>query len=392
MEPDKSYDLSEFMQELVPTQRSAGVFSKSATAERIHDVVGHETLTEPIVATFFWQIINYTEFYDFISKEYKINVPKGKVEQMVVSHGKNHYSLLLLVPGLKHDLHYLISANDLHPAEIEAAFFKWQRANQNALGRVERGFAAKKTVTENDIRYFRTQVSLINSVEPGFTDSILNNNLMNIVLSRAPEEELMNSFKSKTHHKVTSNIGENSTAGVYAIKLVNVGGQTKEIFGVTVCRHGLIGQLGLQPLVPNIIGQEVEIKGLKGKVISDDVISDSCFVELDQKLVNEIEPCTGPLQIFPNQNDQLSFEGFTTGRANTKAMAWDPELLTPEPLEQKTFRTPKVTNKGDSGAGIFDPNGKVLGFAFTKSKLGQQPEYSKWIWANSVFQFHNLKI
>jgi len=175
---------------------------------------------------------------------------------------------------------------------------------------------------------------------------------------------------------------------------MKVNGVDKEVFGVTVCRHGLTGELKPSQFVSNLYGQEVEIDGIKGRILSDDLVSDSCFVELDQSKINGITDCAGPLQILPDPNRSLSFEGAISGKKSTKIypLAWDNDILTPELEVQKLISTPKVTNKGDSGAGLFDENGNIIGFSFSKTKLGSQPEFSRWVWANSVFQFHNLKI
>lgn len=72
--------------------------------------------------------------------------------------------------------------------------------------------------------------------------------------------------------------------------------------------------------------------------------------------------------------------------------AWRSTILTPKPQIQRTFWTQPATDIGDSGAPLLDNDGTVLGFSFSRSGIYDNPQYSNWIWADSVFQIHNLKL
>src|SRR5690242_834191 len=122
-------DLSQFMTALIPRQSTNGTFFQSRTADRIHAITGHESLTEPIVATLFWDIISYTSFFRSYASQYR-----GR--SMVVHHGINEYSrrqysLLVLVPELPHNASQLLHINEIPRNEIDNAFIEWIVTNRS---------------------------------------------------------------------------------------------------------------------------------------------------------------------------------------------------------------------------------------------------------------------
>jgi hypothetical protein len=401
MNQSKQYNLSQFMEEIVPVENSKYAFVDSNTGYKIHDVVKHESLTAPIVASFFWEIITQTNFYDFYFEQYARGQNKNDIRSLVVNHGeKGHgerqYSMLVLIPDLPFDTHYIVPVNDIPNSEIQLAFDKWVNINNRLLSDLRRSFRYysidNRKIPEDFDHIFR----IFDGVDPDFVYGILQKISMNIVFNRAPKEELTTALlKSDSFHKVINGNGEYSTAGIYGICEIDDNGKRKDIFGVTICRHALLekakGSLGKI----NMLKHNVEVNGIPGRVISEDIVSDSCFVSLDPTQVSRTVPCLGPLRILPDPNKELYFEGASSGgkkKTKINPLAWDNNILTPNALVQRRISTPPVTDPGDSGAALFNDEGNVIGFAFARTGFNESPEYSSWIWADSVFQIHNLKI
>jgi S1-C subfamily serine protease len=88
--------------------------------------------------------------------------------------------------------------------------------------------------------------------------------------------------------------------------------------------------------------------------------------------------------------DPVTFHGITSGFKQTIITGWSPDIPFVLPYSQLKVLTAPETNPGDSGAALIDRDGKVTGFSFFRTAINQQPEYSSWIWADSVYKAHNL--
>lgn len=135
---------------------------------------------------------------------------------------------------------------------------------------------------------------------------------MIVVFNRAAEEILTSCSKADPSHKVKSDFGYETTAGVYGYAIIENNGINTEVFGVTVCRHGLIKEKDWKM---SALNKKVNIDGVEGIVVSDDQTSDSCFVALDKSKVTGIVPCLGPLTNIPDVTKKFSFEGISSGKS-----------------------------------------------------------------------------
>ncbi|MBO9573867.1 MAG: hypothetical protein J7497_16895, partial [Chitinophagaceae bacterium] len=93
----------------------------------------------------------------------------------------------------------------------------------------------------------------------------------------------------------------------------------------------------------------------------------------------------------PRQYEKAFFEGFKSGPMYTTINGWSPDLPFVTRYNQLKVYTGPITNPGDSGCALKDSDGNVCGFAFERSGINVNPQLSSWIWAESVFKFHNLK-
>jgi hypothetical protein len=122
-----------------------------------------------------------------------------------------------------------------------------------------------------------------------------------------------------------------------------------------------------------------------------DAVTDSVFATFDRTITN-FEAANFQIMagICPRGYEDVHFYGASSGIQSTKVNSWSLDLPFVEKYNQLKVFTPPVTNPGDSGSALINDEGQVLGFAFYRTGIGQIPEFSAWIWAESVFKNLNL--
>jgi hypothetical protein len=135
----------------------------------------------------------------------------------------------------------------------------------------------------------------------------------------------------------------------------------------------------------------VFVDGVPGTVRARDVITDSCFIEVDFPNPPLVNASNGPLTgVTPRIGDLASFVGIASEKVDTFVQGWTPELPWVLPGVQSRILTPPVTDEGDSGAALVDKDENIIGFAFYRTGYNARCPHSAWIWAESVFSALNL--
>lgn len=169
-----------------------------------------------------------------------------------------------------------------------------------------------------------------------------------------------------------------STAGVV---VNNANGQR----GVTVAGHAITSGGA-------IAGSRVLVGGKWGTVVSLDAVSDSAFVEMDDAVSFANRPFTSRLQsVGPGPNQTLTFAGLASPIGTARVIGTPLTLTLNLPGIQRQVFTDLATLPGDSGCACFDPSNNLVGFCFGGSGIGSAATFSIWIWADSVFQAHQLQ-
>jgi hypothetical protein len=191
------------------------------------------------------------------------------------------------------------------------------------------------------------------------------------VIAPRPETELVLAPPSPWIVKpVSSSLGD-SSAGVTAV-------DKKKRSGVTAALHA-VGS-----------SKAVTVDGVNGTVVRRNKISDSCFIEVTMPAPGS-KGSKGPLvNTLPRGNQLASYDG-SASQKNTNITGWD--LATPNVTKHSQLRvyTPRVTHPGDSGAALISDDNYVVGFAFERTGRSKIPEYSSWIWADSVYTLLKLE-
>jgi hypothetical protein len=241
----------------------------------------------------------------------------------------------------------------------------------------------------NKENYFRR--NLVKAIDSDFVPKLINQFNLKVLFAKKPQmvaQQLdLPGIPSPPHGVYHENFSfPNSTLGVYAENIY-------EQKGFVMCLHSLAKDVDDAMKIIEKGKTKVTVNGATGTIITYDPISDSCFVVLDDQ--RQIDNSNfSSIRILqgktPRQYEKASFEGFRSGPLSTIITGWTPDLPFVKKYNQLKIYTNPITNPGDSGCALKDSDGLVCGFAFMRSGLNETPQFSSWIWAESVFKYHQL--
>lgn len=335
-------------------------------AQSLADRLKSEQLTRTLVANTFWQAYLSSQAFSRISKQYGVNLDRA--EPIVVRHGELFTLLVEQREWTEYTPPLAIRA-EVQPAELEVG---WHRAMSDRIQRWEnRGRSGR------DPR----EVEKILQLGPALAREAGNTTPFYLLFVPASETKLTSVPQPPTCLAIST---PDATAGA-AVR------DNYRRIGVTGPAHALPSSGTVK------VQQGTNI--YTGTIAShEDRYTDSCFIVLDAD-VNGQHPLSlrsshGPLKVAPRLNSIGTFEGFhTTPACNAVIKAANYELPYLDPYLQQTVRTDPVTADGDSGAALFDDQGFIVGFAYSRTldvKLPKHAHYSAWIWADAVFERHGL--
>lgn len=318
-----------------------------------HDIYGSETLTSPLVATTFWQA--FIESPAFAKSLWRAGASSTAIfegERFIVSHGSGWPRQDLVIFDPSHDSRDpVVIAIQPEPDNLVEG---WER------------FRQRNRLTDPQFRFHQLAAIEASSAQPFGA----------IVVGRPPIEFTRNPSPpwSVAPYGTSSTATAVSTAGVVAQN-------NRKQIGITAALHALSG------------AKQALVEGQVGNVVSEDVISDSCFIEVPGCKIPPKGGLAGPLRgVTPRQLEPVKFEGITSSIVQTVVIGWSVDLPFVLPYSQLKVITKPVTNAGDSGAALIDSNDQIIGFAFYRTGFGAPIEYAVWIWADSVFEAHRLSI
>jgi hypothetical protein len=136
-----------------------------------------------------------------------------------------------------------------------------------------------------------------------------------------------------------------------------------------------------------------KVDGKVGTKVSEHIISDSCFLEMNSLPATGTRGSKGPMKtILPRGNQLAEFDGHTSKLTDATITGWSLELPNTTLRNQSRVYTTKVTDPGDSGSALITKDDDyIVGFAFERSAYGSPIDFSSWIWADLVFQGLDLE-
>lgn len=347
-------NLSEFTTSLTTPEDGYGKFLQTKTGGRLHDIIRNEEKTENLLASFFWQIIIRA-----------MKIPHD-TEMYVVPHGNAQYTLVAFGPR-ENQPQRLFLKDLIDTKDLLEGYKTWRLEMQKELKRIDNNGHLQE---------------MISKVDEDYTIEITRKMNMQVIFATKPEAVYTDTPLTTIGSPcpvVTAAIGGKplSTAGIFT-------SDNQGRFGATVAWHSV------KDILLNT--SQIYINDESAQIASTDQISDSCFAVFDQPAVKSVfNNIGGTLSgLSPRMYDPVTFQGITSGFKQTIITGWSPDIPFVLPYSQLKVLTAPETNPGDSGAALIDRDGKVTGFSFFRTAINQQPEYSSWIWADSVYKAHNL--
>jgi hypothetical protein len=385
--------ISDFVDYYLGYAEGTDLSSAGPHCQQLADAIGSEA-ANPLIATTFWQAYLRSPAFERVIDEYELSTRlASRREFMVVAHPlvdelRPRYDLLVLDPEVPPNDPIPLDV-DVTPEELHVGWFRLHDDLQECESLNSDSPAAKcaehfEIVAEaHGAEQFRVLLAAL----PRVTET------------SAPSPAWI--------------VRQSTDAPSYATVGI-IDRNRDDVLGATVPHH-LLAQ---EPALPVPLGMPVSIDlgeqglSLVGVVISSHPQSDSCFVELpvvepvegiasfsptyvsvQQTRPVRLEPVTELLAgVFPRQGDEAVFDGALSKRTAVRITAWNPDLLSISPFNMCKFFTEPKTGSGDSGAALRDVLGRLLGFAFGRTEYDETPEYSSWIWAESVAAAHGLSI
>lgn len=338
--------LDEWISEFVPYLPGRGLDSAGPVTRMLRDSIRSERRTATTVACAFWQsYVHSGALVSALQAEKLEPTAVFRNEILVVAHGAEQFTLLLIHPALE--------PGTVH--QFQATAPRRSLANGWATLSEKRGTQELKILGEVPSAVMELAVLEADSAREFSV----------VVTGPVPEEST--SLVSPPL-KVDAG-GVASTAGAW----VQDGAHR---VGVIAAYHAV--QEGAVITVDNAVAT----------YIAGDALTDSCFLDVPHVPANS-KTSQGPLKVAPRSNEIVKFWGcVSSGQA--RVVAFNYELPYIDPNLQQTVRTEQVTSQGDSGAALVDSSDYILGFAYSRSAPNAPFAYSSWIWADAVYQKFGL--
>ncbi|MCO6458755.1 MAG: hypothetical protein J5I93_25895 [Pirellulaceae bacterium] len=358
-------NLSEWMdQEVAWRGRPEFLPDRGPAAGRVAGATGNEDRANLLLGGLFWQ--SY-----LASKAVERNVPSDllryvvEAEPMIVFHGSGLFTLLLEAPGLEKVVTVPASPT---AGELEEGYFRY-RSGWYFPESLSRRVSSIETSRNRELVHSQYQLSIealweVQGAQQPFV----------LTFADLPAENTSGLGGGPLEVRDPGGQFGPSTAGCW---VQDTQGRT----GVTAAAHAVPG-----------VGGTVEVEGVPGTVRAHDPgFTDSAFVELALPGPSP-NVSRGPLKKAPRQHGTCHFVGCRSQRQNAVVFAFNYELPAVDLDLQQRVVTDRVTARGDSGAGLLDDDGYLLGFAHKRSASSANPSWSSWIWALAVFEKHQLAL
>ena len=152
--------------------------------------------------------------------------------------------------------------------------------------------------------------------------------------------------------------------------------------GVTVAYHATGG-----------VGTQILVDGEQAVIAAASMIFDTSFARLPEGFsVTATHGKKGPMTTRPPwEGEPMTFFGVASRNVTTYGAGADKGIPLVDPTRMRCIQTKRDTNPGDSGAALVNGDDEIVGFAYRRSEHDENPAFSDWVWARSVFDAFKLQ-
>ncbi|MFT7873110.1 MULTISPECIES: S46 family peptidase [Amycolatopsis] len=169
-------------------------------------------------------------------------------------------------------------------------------------------------------------------------------------------------------------VGEEDAIGTVGMAAVTDVGEAV----LTTARHAVADRTDLY------------VSGSLTSVIGSSEILD-CALLAHPYQVHVDSPSGGVLDVPPRIQVFASFDGARSGPTKTMVRSFDMRIMSEVRNTALCVLTDADTAGGDSGAALYDGDGKLIGFCSERTELGAPFECTSWVWARQVLNMMRLE-
>lgn len=337
-------DPASLMDKLIGASKGVRLLDSGPAAHRFAQLVEPAERAEPLIAGVFWWAVWQGDL--LMDSLLKHDVDPKSVHALLVAHAHvTRFDLLLLADDYSGD-----------PVRLPLRFYPEEVSDQfGYLRKVPRGTAADR------IRQRYPQVS--DDLVHDFIREVALAGEFGAVLAAKPDLD---------------------PTGVPdpAVNVLDLNSDREARAGL-VLRHN--GQLYATSAMHTFsgIGSKARVGSADGEVIREDIITDSCLIQLDEDpQLPLLQGFAGVMRgILPPLGEPAWFGRPDDGRINTVVQMADMSILSPQQNFASKIYTLADTRNGDSGVALLDTSNRVLGFAVYRTGISARLPFSQWIYA-----------
>jgi hypothetical protein len=353
----------------------------------VYNVIQNEGRTAATLANIFWEVIIQSEIFPQLLRRAGIRIEAvGRTILSMSGTDLPRFDLLILSPAISMNNAFSLSMDEVFAQKNRFRDFNMFQEWINRQFIELQESDTKYDRYKNDFSQSRALLETLSTLDAtGFINDALRHQQFSIIFGPMPKI-VRNSAVAKPGIGISLDIGKPpiSSSGIVATDVQGRNGVTASMHGVFPTAKEMDDSFNAMGLA-SVLDKVVYVNGRAGKIVSANYLTDSCFIEVDTTGFPINEPFAGPLRSrSPYEGEKVSFESFRFS-GNTVIKEVDIGATSVISNRQVRVYTRAVTNPGDSGSALYNNEKHILGFCHARTGVGEEIEFSEWIWADSVY-------
>ncbi|MFI7121863.1 hypothetical protein [Amycolatopsis sp. NPDC049868] len=134
---------------------------------------------------------------------------------------------------------------------------------------------------------------------------------------------------------------------------------------------------------------DLYVSGHRTSVVGSSEVLDCALLAHPYQVHLDV-PADDVLEVPPRVQVPATFDGARSGPTRTMVRGFDMRLMSHIQSTALCVLTDADTAGGDSGAALYDSDGKLIGFCSERTEIGAPFECTSWIWASQVLRMMRL--